>query len=82
MIAVNSIMPHTRQLRINEARAIRTRMPEFAGKKLNLVLRDDRVITGVVEHIIGESVILRNMKQKNMTFAFEEIAEIYFDTLS
>jgi hypothetical protein len=74
-------MAHTRQLRINDISKIRERINEFAGKKITIVLHDSRVTTGTIENISADGVTLMNQRNKPMTFRFNDIDELYFDTL-
>lgn len=75
-------MAQTRQLRINDTFKIRERITEFAGKKVTLVLHDGRVTTGIIETVANDSVTLLNLRNKLMTFRFNDVAELYFDTLN
>ena len=74
-------MPKSRQLRINDLNKIREQVQTFAGKKLNVVLRDDRVIVGTLIDIQNDYVTIRNMRLRPMEFRFDDVAEIYFDTI-
>ena len=74
-------MMHTRQLRLNDISKITARMQEFAGKNITLVLHDGRTTTGKVETIAADSVSLLNQRNKSMTFRFNDVAELYFDTI-
>lgn len=74
-------MPSSRQLRLNDISVIKDRIQEFAGKKISLVLTDDRVSTGTLVDIEGEYIVLLNMRNKKMHFGYSQIAELYFDTL-
>jgi hypothetical protein len=74
-------MPNTRQLRLNDISQIRERIQEFSGKTINLILRDDRASTGTLVDINNDYVTLLNMRNKPMHFKFNDISELYFDTL-
>lgn len=74
-------MAQTRQLRINDTSKIRERINEFVGKKVTLVLHDGRVTTGKINTMITDGVTLLNFRNKSMTFRFNDVAELYFDTL-
>ena len=74
-------MPLTKQLRINNADEIRRRISEFAGKKINVVLADNRVIIGELNEITPDGIYLKNMRLKKVFFTFSELSEIYFDTI-
>ena len=75
-------MAQTRQLRINDISKIQERIQEFAGKKVTLVLHDGRVTTGTIKAIIADGVTLLNHRNKAMIFRFDDVAELYFDTLN
>jgi hypothetical protein len=74
-------MPRTRQLRINDISKIRERISEFAGKNVTIVLHDGRTTTGMVEAFAANEVTLLNKRNKPMNFRFNDVAELYFDTL-
>ena len=74
-------MAQTRQLRISDISKIKERITEFTGKKITLVLHDGRVTTGVIETIIADGLTVLNFRNKPMTFRFNDVAELYFDTL-
>lgn len=82
MISVNlEKVVRTRQLRINDISKIKERMGEFAGKQITLVLHDGRTTTGKVETITGDNISLLNHRNRSMTFRYNDVAELYFDTL-
>ena len=71
----------TKQLRLSDAVLIRSRIPDLVGKKINLVLTDQTVQTGILETATDVVITIRNMRQKKVAFAVKNIAEIYFDTI-
>jgi hypothetical protein len=71
----------TKQLRLNNAREIQVRMPEFLGKKINLVLTDQTVMFGVLKTVTAAGVTLVNMRLKEIKYQFDSIAEVYLDTI-
>ena len=71
----------TKQLRLNEAHQIRSRMSEFLGKKISLVLIDNTVMYGVLKKITADGVTIINMRVKKMDYPFNSIAEVYLDTI-
>ena len=71
----------TRQLRLNDRDQIRRRMPEFLGKKINIVLTDRTVMFGELEKVNESEIILRNMRMENMRYPFKNIVEIYLDAI-
>jgi len=70
----------TRQLRLNDPDQIRRRLPEFLGKKINIVLKDNTVMFGELMKVNTNEIILQNMRLENARFPLESIAEAYFDT--
>jgi hypothetical protein len=71
----------TKQLRLNDPAQIQKRLPEFIGSTLTLVSGDGTSTVGILQKIEGTKIILKNMRLKNVSFAFDNIVEIYFDTL-
>jgi hypothetical protein len=72
-------MTSTRQLRLNDPDHIRKRINEFLGKKINIVLKDNRVTVGEVTAIKESGITIKNMRLKKQHFLFNDITEIYFD---
>lgn len=70
----------TRQLRLNDSDQIRQRLPEFLGKKINIVLKDRTVMFGELTKVNKNEIFVENMRLENVNFALESIAEVYFDT--
>jgi hypothetical protein len=71
----------TKQLRLNDAAQIRRQMPEFLGKKINIVLADNTVFFGELMKSNESGVVLRNMRLENITLPFQSITEVYLDTI-
>jgi hypothetical protein len=71
----------TRQLRLNDSNQIRLRISEFLGKKINIVLTDGTVMFGELTKIKDSEIIVRNMRLQRITYPFENIAEVYLDTI-
>lgn len=74
-------MPSTRQIRLNHPKQIRDKIREFVGKKINVVLTDNRVIIGELKDVNAGGIKVFNMRLKPMQYSFENIAEIYFDVI-
>lgn len=71
----------TRQLRLSTQEEIRKRLPEFKGKKINIVLNDQTVML-VTFHAIENAVAkAENMRLKKISIPLDSISEIYFDTI-
>ncbi len=75
-------MPIARQLRLNDPSVIRQRAGEFLGKKINIVLKDNRVVFGELSTVVADGIVLTNMRHKKSHFSFTQIEELYFDTIS
>jgi hypothetical protein len=71
----------TKQLRLNDSAQIRRQMPEFLGKKINIVLTDNTVFFGELMKSNESGVVLRNMRLENVTLPFQSITEVYLDTI-
>lgn len=71
----------TRQLRLNDSVQIRLRITEFLGKKISIVLNDRSVMFGELVKVNDTGIILRNMRLENMSYAFQNIGEVYFDKI-
>ncbi len=71
----------TRQLRLNNRDQIQRRMPEFLGKKINIVLSDRTVMFGELKKVNTSEIILRNMRMENIRYEFKNIVEIYLDAI-
>jgi hypothetical protein len=71
----------TRQLRLSDSDQIRRRMPEFLGKKINIVLTDRTVMFGELKKVNETEIVLRNMRMVKTTYPFRNIVEIYLDAI-
>jgi hypothetical protein len=75
-------MAGTRQERLSDPIKIKARLKELLGKKINIVLADNRVAFGKLKAVRSEGLVIENLKQKEMSYPFGDIAELYFDTLA
>lgn len=73
-------MPVTRQLRLTELNGIRRQLPRFVGKKINLVLRDSRVLYGELVATWEEGITLRNMRRRRLEVPYSSVSEAFFDS--
>jgi hypothetical protein len=71
----------TKQLRISDALQIKSRVPEFVGKKINVVLSDNTVVFGVLAKISVSEIVLMNMRLEKIKYPINSISEIYLDTI-
>jgi hypothetical protein len=76
---VDQPINRTRQIRLSDPDTIRKRVKDFVGKKINIVLADNRVVVGEVTDVQQAGITLRNMRLKLMDFPFIQITEIYLD---
>lgn len=74
-------MTSTRQIRLSSPIQIQNRINEFIGKKINIVLADNRVIIGELRQVSGSGIDLINMRLKKTHFKFEQLSEVYFDSI-
>ena len=70
----------TKQIRISRPAQIRSRMDEFRGKKINIVLHDGNVFLGTLVAASDTEITITNMRLKEVSFLLTKINEIYFDT--
>jgi small nuclear ribonucleoprotein (snRNP)-like protein len=71
----------TKQLRISDALQIKSRMPEFVGKKVNIVLSDSTAVFGELKKVSDSEIVLMNMRLEKVRYPFNSISEIYLDTI-
>lgn len=71
----------TKQLRLNDAHQIRSRIGEFIEKKINVVLIDNTVMFGVLKNVSAVGITLMNMRLTKIKYTFESITEVYLDTI-
>ena len=72
----------TRQLRISDPEQIKQQIGRFAGKKINIVLRDGTVMLGVLKRANDQEIELLNMAQRVVRYPLSTITELYFDSLT
>jgi ribosome maturation factor RimP len=68
-----------RQVRLNTLADIKTRLQEFPGKKINIVLRTRKVLFGKLVSVDDRQLIFADMRQKKISLLLEEISEVYLD---
>ena len=69
----------TRQLRLSTFEQISTRLKEFSGKKINIVLRDRTVLFGELKSIDNTQLEFVNMRLESYTLSLNDIREVYLD---
>jgi len=72
----------TKQLRINDAEQIRKRISEFIDKPISLVLTNGMIMSGKLTSVDASKVVVQNMRLKKIPYSFNQIAEIYFDSIA
>ena len=72
----------TRQLRLSNPAQFRSKTKDLVGKHIHLVLTDSTSIAGLLKAVDNDQVTILNTRLKTMTRRFDNIAEIYLDTLA
>lgn len=72
----------TKQNRLSHPSQVLERINELKGKEINIVLHNGKVFLGKLKSCAHSDLIIINMRQKEMSFLFDEINELYFDTLA
>jgi ribosome maturation factor RimP len=68
-----------KQIRLSDPLKVQQRLPEFLGKKINIVLKDNTVMFGELARIRETSIELINMRQKIQQVPIQNISELYSD---
>ncbi len=68
-----------RQVRLTTLRDIQSRLKEFTGKKINIVLRNRKVLFGELMAVDETQLTFINMRQQKVSLSLTEIAEVYLD---
>ena len=71
----------TREQRFSDPVKIKEEIPKLLGKKINIVLTDSRPINGELKEIKADGIVVENMRLKKVFFPFNQVSEIYFDTI-
>ena len=71
----------TKQLRISDSEQIKSKAPNFLGKKINIVLMDNTAVFGKLAQVSDKEIILVNMRLKKVNYPFSSIAELYVDSI-
>jgi hypothetical protein len=71
----------TKQLRLSDEVQIKTRLPEFVGKKVSIVFSDSTAVFGELIKVSVSEIVLLNMRLEKIKYPFNSISEIYFDTI-
>jgi ribosome maturation factor RimP len=72
----------TRQLRLNDPGQVRSKITDFVGKEITIVLSNNTTIFGTLRSVNNDEILLKNKRLKNVKYPFSDIAEVYLDTKS
>jgi small nuclear ribonucleoprotein (snRNP)-like protein len=68
-----------RQIRLNSTDQIKSRIREFEGKRIQVVLSNNTSIYGELKAVEELGIVLENRRMKKNLLQFDSITEIYFD---
>ena len=69
-----------KQIRISGTDDVKKRLPTLTKRSVNLVLRDNTVVFGVLQEVRDNQAIVSNMRKKKMSVAVDTIVDAYTDT--
>lgn len=69
-----------RQIRLSTVEQIQKRLKEFTGRKINIVLRNRKVLFGIVKNLENDQLTFLNMRQEPVVLSLNDISEVYLDT--
>jgi len=72
----------TRQLRLSDPAQFRSKTKELVGKHIHLVFTDSTSLSGLLKAVDNDQITIVNTRLKAMKRRFDNIAEIYLDTLA
>lgn len=68
-----------RQLRLTTFDQIQRGLQKFIGKKINIVLRNRKVLFGELLRLDGAQLTFADMRRKKFSLPLQEISEVYLD---
>jgi small nuclear ribonucleoprotein (snRNP)-like protein len=68
-----------RQIRLSSIDQIKSRIREFEGKRIQVVLSNSTAIYGELKSVEALGIVLENRRMKRNLLPFDTITEIYFD---
>ncbi|HLT81837.1 MAG TPA: hypothetical protein VKZ86_12455 [Cyclobacteriaceae bacterium] len=68
-----------KQIRISGADEVKKRLPTLTNESVNLVLRNNTVVFGILEEVRDDHVVVSNMRKKKMKVPLDGIVEAYTD---
>ena len=57
-------------------------MPQFVGRKINIVLSDGTAILGILKNVRGHEFEMENMARRRQRYPLADIIEIYIDSVA
>ena len=69
-----------RQIRLSSFDQLQKRLGDFTGKKINIVMRNRRVLFGELRKADSSLITFVNMRNQEFTLPLAEISEVYLDT--
>lgn len=68
-----------KQIRISGADEVKKRLSDLTTRSVNLVLRDNTVVFGILDEVRDDHVVVSNMRKKKMRVAVDTIVEAFTD---
>jgi len=72
----------TRQLRLNDPFQIKSKITDFVGKEITVVLSNSTTIFGILRSVSTGEILVKNKRLREVKYSFSDIAEVYLDTKS
>ncbi|MEX1239778.1 MAG: hypothetical protein WEB30_08675 [Cyclobacteriaceae bacterium] len=69
-----------RQIRLSTIDQLQKRLKDFTGKKINIVMRNRKVLFGELKNADETQLTFMNMRNERFTLLLKEISEIYMDS--
>jgi hypothetical protein len=69
-----------RQIRLSTIDQLQKRLKDFTGKKINIVMRNRKVLFGELKNADETQLTFVNMRNERFTLLLKEITEIYLDS--
>lgn len=68
-----------RQIRFSTLEHIQNRLKEYTGKKINIVLFNQKVFFGELKSVDNTRLTFVNMRLEPVSLSLKEISEVYLD---
>lgn len=68
-----------RQIRLNSIEQIKSRVREFEGKRIQVILSNNTSMYGELKSVEALGIVVENQRLKRNLLPFDTITEIYFD---